>query len=78
MVFVRIFIREDIYEGINIHLVSSVDRYFRPKDHKMRHGEIRYKADEDGSELRHKNLNKIGKDLVATITPRIPEATNFR
>jgi len=36
-------------------------RSFRPKDHEMRHGEIRSKADEDGSELRYKNLNKIRK-----------------
>src|SRR6476660_6718148 len=39
----------------------SVDRSLRPKDHEMRHGEIRSKADEDGNELRYKNLNKIRK-----------------
>ena len=40
----------------------SVDRSLRSKDHEMRHGEIRSKADEDGNELRYKNLNKIRKD----------------
>ena len=39
-----------------------VDWSLRPKDHEMRHGEIRSKADEDGNELRNKNLNKVRKD----------------
>jgi hypothetical protein len=39
----------------------SVDRSLRPKDHEVRHGEIRSKTDEDGNELRYKNLNKIRK-----------------
>lgn len=43
-------------------LSVSVDQYLRPKDHEMRHGEICCKADEDGNELRYKNLNKIRKD----------------
>src|ERR1700682_2537854 len=41
---------------------GSVDRCLRPKDHEMRHGEIRCKADEDGNELRYKNLNIIRKN----------------
>ena len=62
------------------HDKLSVDRSLRPKDHEMRHREIRSKADADGNELCYKNLNKIrkGNQRVAENTPGIPEVTNFR